>query len=109
MGILTKCIVCGKVATIFGVLKCGLEPYQFYVGFVPTCSIKCCERYIKEFMERRKIKFFDVKGKDMDEEWQRVMDELNTVKIGEQVLDRRNHDFRCRYDQAIRASQAMGN
>jgi len=50
--------------------------------------------------ERRPMKFFDPKGVNMSEFWQKKLDALNRIAIGEVVLDRRRSGFRLLFEQA---------
>jgi hypothetical protein len=103
---LRYCKVCKRPGRLVGVIKYLAEPYQVYNGMVVVCSDQCAEKYRKDYRENRPMKFFDYAGRDVDEYWEKLVESLNRVVIGDVVLDRRDGDFRTRYDQAVREHQA---
>lgn len=103
------CKICGKPATMFGILKIGADPFHFYGGWVLVCGNDCAKRYPIECYDRRPMRFFDPKSKDMDARWRELVDSLNVVKIGETVLDRRDANFRILFEQAENNNLAHRN
>jgi len=95
-------------AKMIGVIRFGSEPWHWYNGWIPVCGTVCAMKYPSWWnLERRPIKFFDPKGVDMSEFWQKKLDALNRMSIGEVVLDRRRSGFRLLFEQAENESHVQ--